>query len=416
MPARLGLSRRPPDRPLRERVGRGAEIVITGALIVFAAFFVVHSVAVPATTDLTGTLSASEVLQHQLGCPYSQNLTASTVSKEGFDRLNAGPVASSTFPFPFNEPSVLAIALTPLTGLPLSVAAAIFVGLILASLGGSWPVLLGSSVVGTPVERWAIGAAILLSIPDDNGLSLLQPEAVLLCMAAVALLALARHRDKSAGILLGCIALKPQLLWPAILLLLILRRWSAVGAAGLTALTLWAVSLIVLPKGCAALWVSSIGAPYVLKLGDGLPSLVGQLSGSRLLELGAELLGAAIVWFLLSALHKRGYGMSTLLGVAFAASIVFSLHTEDYDLVFLAPLAAALYRHAYARPWSLMLFGVLMSAASLADLKLGIVLCVQLMVAAGFAAAVAVLLARRGEPPESLAITGRVPADQPRST
>ena len=370
-------------------------MVISGVLIVFAAAFAIHSIAIPATTDLPGTLSASEVLQHHLGCPYSQNLTTSLTSKAGFDLLNAGSVPASTFPFPFNEPSVVALALTPLTGLPLSVAAAIFALLLLASLGGAWAISLGRSPLGPPVERWAIGAAVLLSIPDDGGLNLLQPEPLLLCLAALAVVALARDRDKSAGVLLGFVALKPQLVWPAILALLILRRWSAVGAGALTALTLWAVSLAVLPKGCVTLWLSSATAPFVLTQGDGIPSIVGQLTGSKILELGAELISAGVVWILLNALRKRGYDVGALLGVAFAAAIVFSLHAMDYDLVFVAPLAAWLYRRSYVPPWSLILFGVLASAANVTDLKMGTAIWTRLIVTIGFAAAAAILLTRR---------------------
>jgi hypothetical protein len=389
-----GLSPRLPRRSFPESVGRSAELVISGALIVFAAFFVIHSIAVPATTDLTGTLSASEVLQHHLGCPYSQTLTASLTSKAGFDRLNAGSVPASTFPFPFNEPSVIALALTPLTALALSVAAAIFALLMIASLGGAWAISLGRSPAGPPLERWTIGAAVLLSIPDDNDFNLLQPEPILLCMAALALLALARGRDKSAGVLLGLVALKPQLVWPVILALLILRRWSAVGAAALTALALWAVSLAMLPKACVSLWLSSATSPFVLHQGDGLPSVVGQLTGSKAAELGAELIGALVVWILLSALHKRGYGVHALLGVGFAAAIVFSVHALDYDLIFLAPLAAELYRRSYVPPWSLIFFGVLISVASLTDLKMGTAIWTRLILTLGFCAVAAILLRR----------------------
>jgi Glycosyltransferase family 87 len=362
--------------------------VIFGLLVGFAILFAVHAVQNPAATDLTGVLSASQTIQGHLGCPYTP-----AGLQAGFSRLNVGSTLVASRPFAFNEPSAIPLAASPFALMPLSVAAGVFAAVSLAALAAAWRLLAGRIRATLPNLGLVVGAALLMNIPADDGLGLLQTEPLLLLVASLAILALSRGHDRAGGVLLGLLTVKPQLVWPALLVLLLTRRRSALVGAGVTAIVVYGVSFATLPAGCAATWLSSATASSQL-FGIGLPSVVAATTGSRLLALCTELVGVFAVGLLLRSLYVRGNDVAALLSVGFASAIVVSLHAPTYDLLFFAPLGAELCRRFPQTSWVLVLFGVAVSVARLADVAFGggwVVTMTQVVALLGFLAALVMI-------------------------
>ena len=168
---------------------------------------------------------------------------------------------------------------------------------------------------------------------------LLQTEPLFVAAGAASILAFRKRRAYSCGFLLGLLTLKPQLVVCAFLVLLVTREWRTLGAAVATGVALYAASLILLPSGCASMWLSSATADAQLS-GIGVPTAIISLTGSALAGKAATLVCLAIVTVIFWT--QRRQPLERLLVVALAASPLVSPHAPGYTLFIAVPLFAFL--------------------------------------------------------------------------
>ncbi len=329
----------------------------TAVFVGWGLVYLLHGVSTPVATDLVGVLSASRALQAHLGCPYDYG-TLST----GLHQLSGVPPSAG--PFTFNEPAAVAVVAAPLTHLPVLVAvvigavvsslALLLVGVVLWRLAGRR----GHVLVGC-----AVATALLLNVPSDEGLALIQSEPLLMLASVLAILLIRRDADLVGGLLLGLLTIKPQVVWGVVLALLVIRRWRAVVGVGVTSLVVYALSLAVLPSGCTRTWLSSASAIHELSLGVGLPSSLVRIVSDSKVALGTEVIGLVIGAYAIWRLRHR-LRVDELLSAAFAISLIVAIHSPVYDLVFMAPLGAMVARR---RPVAAIAFGYAASVAALVD-------------------------------------------------
>jgi len=183
-----------------------------------------------------------------------------------------------------------------------------------------------------------------------------QDSAVLLCLLAGFFLALLTKNDFGAGALLAFATIKPHLILPELLLLLVLRRWRALFSfAGALAILLFVSGLLL---GFSA--VVSYPA-FLLDFGKGgaaaqlgvYPQVMASLRGLLLMGgVDARLTsifvigGLILAAFGLAVLAQRAgneQSLRLLSGAVVCGSIFFSVHVNPHDLVLLLfPIAVAL--------------------------------------------------------------------------
>jgi len=183
-----------------------------------------------------------------------------------------------------------------------------------------------------------------------------QDSAVLLCLLAGFFLALLTKNDFGAGALLAFATIKPHLILPELLLLLVLRRWRALFSfAGALAILLFVSGLLL---GFSA--VVSYPA-FLLDFGKGgaaaqlgvYPQVMASLRGLLLMGgVDAPLTsifvigGLILAAFGLAVLAQRAgneQSLRLLSGAVVCGSIFFSVHVNPHDLVLLLfPIAIAL--------------------------------------------------------------------------
>ncbi|MBR0900484.1 DUF2029 domain-containing protein [Bradyrhizobium tropiciagri] len=162
-----------------------------------------------------------------------------------------------------------------------------------------------------------------------------------------------------AGILLGCFAYKPQVALLAPLMLILTRRWRALGAAAATALVLvlaatasfgiepWLKFIAVLPE--AGAW-SLGGAPGFEKFGSPYAA-IRLAGGSSSVAWVVQVVAAAIAIIVLIAMlrKRRGGAAEIALMVGVTALCIPSL--GSYEVVMLAIPGAWLISQALVQGW-----------------------------------------------------------------
>ena len=146
----------------------------------------------------------------------------------------------------FVSPPPFAWLVVPLVGLGAAGAVFVWLAISVAALVGAWWIAAPGS--GPARLLWLLGA--LAWYPLLYGLSLAQPDLVILALGAAALRLAESDRRYSAGVVLGLSVIKPQLLFMLPVVLLFGGRWKiAVGWAA-TAAVIGAASLAVIgPRG-----------------------------------------------------------------------------------------------------------------------------------------------------------------------
>lgn len=284
--------------------------------------------------------------------------------------LGYRPLDSPTFPIPFVDPPLVAWLLQPLALLSLQAGTDIFVVLSLVAMAIA-AALLHRRLPSTlpPALRLALVVGSVFSVAAATGLVLGQWDGLLL-LAAVVALGVAGRRPLLAGILLGVLLLKPQVIWVLPAVLIIGRQWRMLAGFTITALV-WAVS---------SLWL--VGADHVHDLVDVLtspaysalnaysssvPGIVTRVAGSsRAAYISASVLWVVVVgviWW--RARHRLRVDRDAVIAIGLGASILVAPHLGDYSLILLAIPIVVWARRA---PLPALLFVVALNAASFLEI------------------------------------------------
>lgn len=330
---------------------------VTGSVAIAAAA-IRRAVVYPQTTDFAGVAAAHQAQAAGLGCIYSRSVQLAG------DHLVPGvippPVAADLI-WHFNEPPLMTLLAAPFAALRLATAVNLWELIICVTLAASAFLLWRSrgSLPGWVLA--AVVAALLLNEIANTEFSLAQNDALLLVAALVALDLLRRHRDVGAGVLLGLVAVKPQLIFLAVIALLIHHRWRVVAACAGTVGAIGALSVLMVGTSCSLQWLGSATKLGEFQIGIGLPGTLARLTGSTAAAEIAFLAFALVAVVVLIRIRRR---VSTphFAAIAIALAVVIGLHTLAYDVLFLAPLGMAVAR---SRPWSVVVAGWAFTVAQL---------------------------------------------------
>ena len=316
------------------------------------------AIAYPETTDLAGVAATHQAQAASLGCIYSRSAQlagAQLVSGLVAPSAPAGLIAH------FNELPPMTLLAAPFAALRISTAVNLW-ELVLWIALGACAVLLWRARGGLP--HWvtaAVVASLLLNQIANTEFSLAQNDALLLVIALLALDLLRRHQDLAAGVMLGLVAVKPQLIFLAVIALLIHQRWRAVGACAATVAAIGAISVLMVGPSCSVQWLGSATQLGEFQIGIGLPGTLARLTGSVAATEIAFLALAIIAVVVLTRIRRR-VDTPLFAAIAIALAVVIGLHTLAYDVLFLAPLGMTVAR---SQPWAVVAAGWAFTLAQL---------------------------------------------------
>jgi Glycosyltransferase family 87 len=352
-----------------------------------------YAVIYPQTSDFAGVAATHQAQAAGLGCIYSRSVQlAGSHLVPGL----VAPSASADLIWRFNEPPVMTLLTAPLSGLRLSTAVILWEVALWLALGACAFLLWRAQ---NTLPSWlmaAVVAALLLNGIANTEFSLAQNDALLLVAALLALELLRRHQDLAAGVLLGLAAVKPQLIFLAVIALVIHHRWRVVAACAATLAAIGAISVLMVGPSCSLQWLGSATKLEEFQIGIGLPGTLARLTGSTTAAVIAFLILATAAVVVLIRVRRR-VDTPLLAAVAIALAVVIGLHTLAYDVLFLAPLGMAVAR---SNPWSVVAAGWAFTLAQLIYPR-GVAPVLATEVVPFVAVTLAILLiVRNGEPSE----------------
>ncbi len=215
-------------------------------------------------------------------------------------------------------------------------------------------------------RSWTAAAAIVataISIPANWDLRLIQWDGTLLLAAVIGLRCLDRGHDLRAGLAMGVMLLKPQLVW--LLPIFLLWRPRVLLGAGIGAAA-WVGASIVTEGGASVVMYAHavVDQHPAVATTAGIVTLVsehvGSLPGFIVAVVGAVAATAASIRF-------RGRLQSDpaqALAVGLVVSLLASPHLNLYDLVLLTVPVAVLARD---QPWAALVIAVAISVAEFAE-------------------------------------------------
>jgi Glycosyltransferase family 87 len=370
-----------------------------GGCITLALGATLFAVRSPQSTDFAGVAAVTQVEQAKLGCMYSRPVQLAGA------RLVPGMVAPASadgLAWHYNEPPVMTLLAAPLASLPISVAVDI------------WEVVLWACLLVCAALAWlardrggtwltaAVIAGLLLNHTANTDFSLAQNDAALLLATIGGLALLQQGREAGAGVLLGLAAVKPQLMFLALLALLMHRRWRTAGASALTFAAVMGAGVLMVGPSCGAQWLHSATQAGELQIGIGLPSTLARLTGSAAVaEATFACLAVGAVAFLWRVRNRLDTHL--LLAIAIALAVVIGVHTLAYDVLLLVPIALVVARRrpraVLAATWGLTLAQAVDSAFVFGrDHSLAPVRATEVVPAVAVLLAVVVLLRNRNAP------------------
>jgi hypothetical protein len=206
-------------------------------------------------SDLYPQWTASKAALHGEN-PYSDGVTQE-IQRGFYGRVL---VPGDTFDLQnFVYPAHLIFFLAPFTGLPWATVRVLFTVLALPVVAGTaWAWLAFAGLPFDRTRKLAVTGLILASWPAFWGYQQQQPSIYVMAGCALSVLLLRRGWDAGAGLLLACTTVKPTLVAPLVLWLVVLaiaqRRWRFVAATVLgTAALLMGAELLV--PGWIGTWV-----------------------------------------------------------------------------------------------------------------------------------------------------------------
>jgi hypothetical protein len=318
--------------------------IAAGALtaVIFAAFDLYQWAVAFASdnfhNDLTFYYAAARIgVTHGWPSIYDLHLQQEALDSLG-SRIQVAELARYISP-----PPVAWVAL-PLTLLPFQAAYAVWSALLLLALVWTWYL----AAPGTGRLRLIHLAAALAWLPVIYGLQLGQPELFVAVGVAGCYALLRANRPVWAGIVLGVLALKPQLAFLVPAALLVGGRYRAFWASVLViGLLVLAAVLVVGPGGVSAyeqLLSFAAGVPVNRELT--IAPLVGNLTLARVVQ------AAVAIWSLALVYRFRRRGHEWLFVPALVGGLAASPYLHLDDLLMLG-LAAWLYLRTSPRTrWS----------------------------------------------------------------
>jgi hypothetical protein len=181
--------------------------------------------------------------------------------------------------------------------------------------------------------------ASLLFYPMLRAITGGQNTALSLLAIAATWRLLFNHQDVSAGFVLALLLYKPQLAIPLIGLLLIARRWRAVGAAGVGAAAVWAFGAVAMGTNWVSIWWSEVsgfaaadadvnGQNAVSWLGfaEAVAGAASPAARAIALPLMAAT-GLALIW----VWRRPEFGLNIQIAAASLGIVMMSPHAMFYD-------------------------------------------------------------------------------------
>jgi hypothetical protein len=275
----------------------------------------------------------------------------------GAKMLDVAPGSGIDPRLPFSQPLGGALPFVALSLLPIELAFRLWQILTLALMLAALLLLQRHFPIGTAAP-WVGLLALLACLPAWATFTEGQPT-VLLMLGAVMLVAAAVSRQwwmAAAGAAL--LAIKPQYLPAYLLILVAVREWRLLAAAGAGAAAMLLSPLAAGgPDGMAAMVRNALGSDQVVPLRmseSWIGSLAGMLPASLLSPLGI-ILAAITLLGLLAIAWRRWLTLPAFAALAGWVAVLASPHSLPHDLLLLAVpawMAVVLYRtpHPYLSP------------------------------------------------------------------
>jgi hypothetical protein len=340
-----------PDSAIpHRRPWAGAAIASAAGSIAIAVAAVRSAVVFPQVTDFVGVAATHQAQAAGIGCIYSRAVQLAGV------HLVPGAVAPPTaagIVWHFNEPPVLTVLAAPFSRLQLPVAVDLWEVVLFAALAAC-AFLLWRGRAGLPAWLMvAVVAALLLNEIANTDFSLAQNDPLLLLIALLGIEMLRRHLDVAAGILIGVVALKPQLVFLVVIALTIHQRWRIVAACAATIAAIGTVCVLMVGPSCGLQWLGSATQLGEFQIGIGLPGTIARWTMSTT---AAELafVALALAAVVLLVLIRTRVDTPVFVAIALALAVVIGLHTLAYEVLFLAPLGMVV---AVSKPWIVIVTG-----------------------------------------------------------
>lgn len=257
-----------------------------------------------------------------------------------FEQRLVAPLRVVDGVMPFLYPPYAAVALAPLALLPYATAFWVWFGINLVALC-SCLVALTWYTGWTGVRRAALWTCVLAFFPIVLSLVQGQISILVLALLTVCFIAIRTGHEGAAGVCLALALIKPPLIAPVVLVLVVKRQWGTIAAFTLSAACLLAVPAL-LPGSPslsnylglsrqAAGWTSQIGG-FQARLGHGLPSQIALLvpgpAGTWLAVLAVALVLAGLVF-----LAARSPEIDLPFAAGVLTGILVSPHLLLHDLV-----------------------------------------------------------------------------------
>ena len=294
----------------------------------------------PPKTDFLPFVTGARVLHDDPSCAYCLDTQASEQASI------LGYVPSAGFPKPFVNPPLVALALQPLSGLPLRTGLTVLIVLLLLTVAFSarlvdrllprtWPAALKLLLI----------AVAVLSLPAATALGLAQWAPLLLLCALGAIAALRANRPIVAGLLLSVLVIKPQTVWLVLPALAAAGSWRVLGGFVLGAGGWVGTGLLLVGPGQMVQWPRLVLERHVDEAfrTAGLPGIVTSVTGSgQAAFIAAMVLGglAVVAAFALRGRLRGRPEIAVALGIA--VSLVCAPHVFPDDLMLLTVPAVVL--------------------------------------------------------------------------
>ncbi len=231
----------------------------------------------------------------------------------------------------FVSPPELAVVLVPLAVVPLQVAYAVFLA---ASIGAlSWGTWWYARELG--MKGWWAAVVVVLSPQGWWGLMLGQPDALLVGLLLLALVAVRHQRWTAAGVIGPWLLLKPDLSWPVVPLL-IAAAWKDREARRqlATGLALGGTTFLLMAGWLLPSWALGLahfgGRSQFQGLLSGLPDLLG---GELRAAPAHQILASPLTWAIVAA------GLVAMIAAALLAGRRATSTSPRTEWMILVPLA-----------------------------------------------------------------------------
>jgi Glycosyltransferase family 87 len=257
----------------------------------------------------------------------------------------------------FVSPPVVAAAFTPLSRMDPHAALAIFLVLSLAALAvAGWLIASRWLPDLSLPQRVVLVTAGVASAPAAWGIAIGQLDPLLFC-AVVAGITIARRHPTAGGVLIGVLALKPQMFVLIPVALILSRNWRVLVGVGISAAALAVSTLMLMGWSHVLDWPRFVMSKYdtVPSQSISVPLSLGRLVGSGALGLILSVLlfavGMVVLW------RRRGHlsDVGTAVAMGLTLTMLASPHLLAYDTLFLTIPLAWIARQDGARAVALAL-------------------------------------------------------------